>query len=118
MFDVRGYTRRAAHGTIEPPQVEADGVILHYLGLDGVKRSTEVRFEPHPRQVELADVDLVNRIQSRQLPGLSGHGDPRTEYAVTPPSALVSFEVSLPPKQHRSITIHAVPTVEETRSDH
>jgi glycogen debranching enzyme len=117
MFDVRGYTRRRTHGTIDTPEAQPDGIVLRYLGLDGVRRSTELRFEPHPKQIELVDVDVKERIQSRELPGLSGHGDPRTDFDVTPPSAAIKFEISLPPKQHRSITIHAVPNVEGTRSD-
>ena len=43
MFDVRGYTTRARHGRIEPPSVDGPSVWLRYVGLDRVRRSTEIR---------------------------------------------------------------------------
>jgi glycogen debranching enzyme len=112
MFDVRGYTSRATHGTIEPPMVEGGRIELRYLGLDGVRRSTEVVVDPAPQSVSLADLDLANRITTRVLPGVSGHGDPRKEYAVTPPTATIEFELLLPPKEPRSLTVHVSPTIE------
>jgi glycogen debranching enzyme len=111
MFDVRGYTNRAPHGTIEPPTIDDDGLSLHYLGLDGLKRSTGLRFEPHPSQVSIL-ADHAETLPPSAEPGISGHGDPRTEYAVAPPSAEASFVLVIAPKQARSITIHIVPNVE------
>jgi glycogen debranching enzyme len=117
MFDVRGYTNRSTHGTIEAPLVDGGRIELRYVGLDGVRRGTEIVFDPVPRDVQLADLDLVDRITARVLPGVSGHGDPRTEYAVTPPTATVEFELVLPTKEPRSLTVHVAPTMEAQRPD-
>jgi glycogen debranching enzyme len=115
MFDVRGYTHRATHGTIEQPGIDGGRVRLSYRGLDGLRRTTDVHLEPPPVGLTVVDADLPDRIRPRVVPGLSGHGDPRTEYAVVPPWARTYFDLSLPPKEHRSITVHIVPAVEDAR---
>jgi glycogen debranching enzyme len=112
MFDVRGYTRRAVHGTIEVPRVDGPLLEFSYLGLDNVRRATRVRFEPSPRGVILSQPAVEQRLEERVLPGISGHGDLRTDYHVVPPTAEVSFELLLQPKQHRSITVQVDPLVE------
>jgi glycogen debranching enzyme len=51
VFEVRG-TRRKKRGRLLPPQVQADRVRLGYDGLDGVRRSTVLRFEPEPGKLQ------------------------------------------------------------------
>src|SRR5439155_16505094 len=116
MFDVRGYTARATHGTIEPPVIDGERVELRYVGLDGLRRSTNLRFDPAPNEVTPLNLEVAERIQARLRPGISGHGDMRTEYAVIPPAAAVHFDIQLPPKQHRSITLQVVPYIETVGS--
>ncbi len=47
IFEVRG-TKRDRRGTMQPPHLERDRVTLAYLGLDGRRRSTTLRFDPPP----------------------------------------------------------------------
>jgi glycogen debranching enzyme len=47
LFEIRG-ARRAARGTILPVRYTEDGMILGYVGLDGVTRQTIVQIEPAP----------------------------------------------------------------------
>ncbi len=50
VFEVRG-TRRAARGKLLPALVRAPSVILRYLGLDEVQRSTTLSFSPAPTEL-------------------------------------------------------------------
>jgi glycogen debranching enzyme len=117
MFEVRGYTTLAVHGTIEPPASDEAGVQLRYVGLDGVRRRTDIFFQPRPSEVSLPNIDPLAQEHARVLPGISGHGDPRQEYTLVPPSALAHFDLALPPKAHRSITVHIVPAIEAGRPE-
>ena len=47
LFEVRG-TRRARRGTLRPPQIDGDTVLLAYDGLDDRRRTTRLRFAPLP----------------------------------------------------------------------
>ncbi len=47
LFEARG-TPRLARGTMAPPVVDGDTVLLSYEGLDHRVRSTRLRFEPRP----------------------------------------------------------------------
>ena len=50
IFEVRG-TARQRRGEIEPPRIGNDQVELNYRGLDGVVRSTRLRFAPAPNRL-------------------------------------------------------------------
>jgi glycogen debranching enzyme len=50
LFEVRG-VRRHRHGEMLPPQTTADSVTLGYVGLDGARRGTRLRFDPPPAQL-------------------------------------------------------------------
>jgi glycogen debranching enzyme len=50
IFEVRG-EKRQRRGKLSSPAVNKDRVIFNYKGLDGVLRSTEVRFSPAPDQL-------------------------------------------------------------------
>ena len=47
IFEVRG-TLRKKRGTREPDKVSEDGAVLAYRGLDGVRRTTSIAFDPAP----------------------------------------------------------------------
>jgi len=50
LFEVRG-SKRERRGAIQNPRVTDDGVTLAYEGLDGVVRTTRLRFSPAPTRV-------------------------------------------------------------------
>jgi glycogen debranching enzyme len=66
MFEVRG-KRRPARGLTLPPQVDKSGAVLGYVGLDGVKRTTAVRFSIAPDRItaDRADFALDLKRQDR-----------------------------------------------------
>ncbi|HZU06850.1 MAG TPA: glycogen debranching N-terminal domain-containing protein [Chloroflexota bacterium] len=111
MFDVRGYARRQAHGTIEPPRLGEAELWLPYRGLDGVERQTYIRFDVRPTYLEVTNAEPQVADTAVQLMGISGHGDPRTELAILPPLACAVFVLELQPKQACSITVHIRPLV-------
>lgn len=47
VFEVRGMTR-PRRGALAPPQVGGDTVLFSYDGLDGIRRTTRLRFDPAP----------------------------------------------------------------------
>jgi glycogen debranching enzyme len=47
LFEVRGM-HRARHGRMLPPRIDESSVTLGYEGLDGMRRSTCLRFDPSP----------------------------------------------------------------------
>lgn len=50
IFEVRGMQRKR-RGTHRPEVTDSDSIILSYMGLDGVERSTALHFDPRPDQV-------------------------------------------------------------------
>lgn len=62
LFEVRG-AKRAKRGKIHRPRLWRDRVTLAYVGLDGVRRETSLRFEPAPARLDASraifDVDLA-----------------------------------------------------------
>jgi glycogen debranching enzyme len=50
LFEVRG-AERARRGAMEAPEVGRDRVRLAYLGLDGRRRETTLRFDPAPQEL-------------------------------------------------------------------
>ncbi|WP_414652762.1 glycogen debranching N-terminal domain-containing protein [Hansschlegelia sp.] len=53
LFEVRGAVRKR-RGTLLAPVVGMDDVVLAYLGLDGVRRETRLRFAPRPSELSAA----------------------------------------------------------------
>jgi glycogen debranching enzyme len=51
LFEVRGL-KRIRRGQLADPEVASDTVTLSYLGLDGRTRSTRIRFDPVPRDLQ------------------------------------------------------------------
>lgn len=50
LFEVRG-TRRDRRGEMIPPKFTSAGVILGYIGLDHLRRTTTLRFDPEPQRL-------------------------------------------------------------------
>jgi glycogen debranching enzyme len=50
IFEVRG-TRRERRGEHHPPQLAADRVVLSYTGLDKLRRTTALTFDPEPARL-------------------------------------------------------------------
>jgi glycogen debranching enzyme len=50
IFEVRG-THRARIGVLHPPEIGPDCVTLAYTGLDDVRRTTRMHFEPAPTEI-------------------------------------------------------------------
>jgi len=59
LFEVRGFTRER-RGQLQAPAVERSQVVLRYVGLDGVTRTTTLRFSPMPTELRpgLASFEL------------------------------------------------------------
>jgi glycogen debranching enzyme len=51
LFEVRGQ-ERARRGLALPPQLNGDGIVLGYRGLDQIDRRTFITFEPAPRRLD------------------------------------------------------------------
>ncbi len=51
IFEVRGL-KRHRRGALNDPEYGKDGIILSYDGLDGVRRSTELRFQRPPDEMD------------------------------------------------------------------
>lgn len=58
LFEIRG-TRRARHGTIQPPSCTGHGATLVCLGLDGVRRWTRLHFDPKPDRLDGERAEFV-----------------------------------------------------------
>ena len=57
IFEVRGWPRER-RGQMQPPVVERNRVVLSYRGVDGVVRSTTLRFSPRPKGLTEARADF------------------------------------------------------------
>jgi len=51
IFEVRGL-ERLRRGSLHEPRVEDGQIVLAYVGRDGVRRTTRIRFSPQPAEVE------------------------------------------------------------------
>ncbi len=63
IFEVRGY-ERAARGALPPVEVEADGIVFRYEGLDGVELRSRIRFTVPPDAITVAPADADGSIVS------------------------------------------------------
>lgn len=51
LFELRG-VKRPKHGTVLPPKIGANQLVLAYRGLDRVERRSEIDFTPKPARIE------------------------------------------------------------------
>ena len=79
LFEVRG-TKRARRGTLRPPQIDADSVLLAYDGLDDRLRTTRLRFGPTPDKLTATSARFTLTLQpgQRQLIFIEIACDPQT----------------------------------------
>jgi len=86
IFEVRGYRPERQMGTPELPVVTETGLQFGYRGLDGIRRTTEVVFDPVPRlhrnkacmTVELEPQETY--VLMVDLVALMGDGQPETDF--------------------------------------
>jgi glycogen debranching enzyme len=67
IFEIRGVIERTRRGMSTPPQFQGDRLCFSYLGLDGVKRDTEVALEPGPEAWELGPDGAVDAMWTLRL---------------------------------------------------
>jgi glycogen debranching enzyme len=65
IFEVRG-TVRARRGKMQPPQVDADRLTLAYVGLDGRRRATTLRFDPAPGELSAGRAVFAFHLEPRE----------------------------------------------------
>jgi glycogen debranching enzyme len=108
IFEVRG-REREKRGELSPPAFGDSRLTLSYLGLDRVKRATEVIFDVAPSTVEIEErpAGPVLRRSSTLLPQAV---ETATMTVFHPPCARVTWDLILMPGKPMSITIHIVAT--------
>src|SRR5205823_251197 len=58
VFEVRGMEREA-RGQVQEPRVSNNAVTLSYRGLDGMVRSTTLRFSPQPSELTASTAEFA-----------------------------------------------------------
>jgi glycogen debranching enzyme len=114
MFDVRGYVKRVQRGTISAPECRESEIDLHYLGLDNIARSTQIRFSQRADQIVTLgpEVEVVGNMLVEYPSG--GTMDPRLDLSPPPPLAEATFAVTLQPHQPWALTVHIRPILGDT----
>lgn len=111
MFDVRGYNR-AKRGSIMPTEWDSDQCCLRfsYMGLDNELRTTDVKFNTPPTNVNLLPLPAVDQqpILEQTTP-LPYANEPVITNRVRPAIAEVEFILRLEPEKPYAITYHVVP---------
>ncbi len=69
VFEVRGI-RRERRGQMLPPVIERDRVVLRYLGLDAVERTTELQFSPASSSISEERATYKLRLEAGENRGL------------------------------------------------
>ncbi|HZT06678.1 MAG TPA: glycogen debranching N-terminal domain-containing protein [Chloroflexota bacterium] len=110
MFDVRGYLQRTERGTFGAPEHSGREIRLRYTGLDGVERTTRIRFDVKPSAVEIREGE-DRRPPQRTTPADGEDIDPRVEIDFAAPIAEAAFDVNLEPGQVWSLTVDVVPLI-------
>lgn len=64
IFEVRGM-KRERRGHMLEPSVNADTIVLAYLGLDGIPRRTRLEFSPEPDDISASDARFAVRLEPR-----------------------------------------------------
>ena len=114
IFEVRGWEREK-RGTLAPPIYADSRLTLGYMGLDGVRRRTEVHFDPAPATVEVEELrpEPVLRRSSTFLPEGVETG---TMAVYSPSCAQICWDLTLMPGKPLSMTFHILVSEEETTS--
>lgn len=102
ILEIRGLERKE-RGRIGKPVFKDSCLVLSYLGLDKVKRHTEVIFDTPPTNVEYEEGVQFFKRMSTFLPAAT---DVVTRNILKPPSADVSWELSLEPGKALYFSYH------------
>ncbi len=106
MFEVRGFATESDDvvGNVEPIALRPDGMVLSYRGATRRGRKTHIVFDPPPAHIEIVNATLkyLSRAEGPEI-------DQRDEGLVVPPMAAVQFELDLPPRGERSISLEITP---------
>jgi glycogen debranching enzyme len=110
MFDVRGYVKRPARGTVNPPEHMGKEIQLGYVGRDEVQRTTLISLSVEPAGVQVTQPAAT--AGPRKTEGTDGDdADPRVDAGPPPLVAEAVFDVDLAPGEIWSLTISMVPSV-------
>ncbi|MBI2939461.1 MAG: amylo-alpha-1,6-glucosidase [Chloroflexi bacterium] len=117
MFDIRGFHREARGQIFDPacggepltPACADDTITLHYLGLDGVRRETNLVFDQTPAERELVTADEFQRRLAEPLEGALYRFGIVEE---APPGARVSFPLVLEPDRPYMLTFYVSPALQ------
>jgi glycogen debranching enzyme len=114
MFDVRGYVKRVQRGAVSAPDFGEDEIELHYLGLDNIARSTQIRFSRRADQiVTLGPIEQVVGFSLAEYPS-GGTMDLRLDLSPPPPLAEATFTVTLQPHDPWALGLHILPILGDT----
>ncbi|MEE8174610.1 MAG: glycogen debranching N-terminal domain-containing protein [Dehalococcoidia bacterium] len=112
IFEVRGFERKG-RGILEPPIYADSCLTLGYVGLDGVRRRTEVHFDPVPSAVEVEE-RRPEPVLHRSTTFLPEGVDTGTVAVYDPSCAHASWDLTLMPGKPLSLTFHILVSEEDT----
>ncbi|HEX9987884.1 MAG TPA: glycogen debranching N-terminal domain-containing protein [Chloroflexia bacterium] len=107
LFDVRGF-QRDKWGELLPPTFEDGRLLLRYMGLDGLARSTEATFDRLPDSVDI----VMPRSDSPTIePGIMVPvvGAPSYHITIEPAVATLTWNFNLEPHTPMSLSFHVMP---------
>ncbi|WP_144861298.1 amylo-alpha-1,6-glucosidase [Mesorhizobium sp. J18] len=65
LFEVRGM-HRERRGDMQTPEIGSDHIVLAYVGLDGRRRATTLRFDPIPHEISADHATFLFDLEPRQ----------------------------------------------------
>ena len=103
IFEVRGYERKK-RGTISKPKFNGKKLTFEYTGLDKIKRTTDIVFDMSPSDVEIYEGSRL----LKQRPGtfLPESTELITSTVIHPPSAKVTWNLTLEPRETVPLVLH------------
>lgn len=103
IFEIRGLEREK-QGTIARPSSSDSRLLFTYSGLDGLKRSTDIVFDAPPSEVDMEEAGFLTlQRPSTFLPEAT---DAATLTLFHPPTALVTWDITLEPMKPLALTLH------------
>ena len=119
MFQVRGLTREPgglilppSQGQVLVPEYGGSAISLNYLGLDDVKRRTDILFETEPTSLELiAGGEQETTIMVASASSMTG----TAQKEINPPGVRATFRMTLEPNKPYSITMYVTPAVADEK---
>jgi glycogen debranching enzyme len=107
IFDVRGFPREK-WGELQPPLWEDGRLVLRYLGIDGLERTTEITFDRAPDSVDIQMPANANPVIE---PGIMVPvvGAPTNHIIIEPPVATLTWNLVLEPNAPVGLSLNARP---------